>query len=313
MAVSMIELDGLSKSFGTVEALRGITIDVPRGAVGLLGPNGAGKSTLIRILLGLIRPTAGTSRVLGIDCRKHPLDVRSRVGYMPEDDCHVPGLSAVGYVAYAAELSGLPPADAIRRTHEVLDYVGMDEERYRPVETYSSGMRQRIKLAQAVVHDPEVVFLDEPTSGMDPRGRDDMLELIRDVSTSAGISVLVSSHLLHDVEEVCSRVIVLGMGTVCLEGDMEELRRTEVATFDVRLKGDVSSWLDALFQIGGKAHPAEGGLLRVSLPEGSSAARIVELAHRTNVQVRHLRPAHNTLEEVFLRAMREEGASDAHP
>jgi ABC-2 type transport system ATP-binding protein len=301
----MIELRGLRKSFGEVEALRGVTLDVPRGVVGLLGPNGAGKSTLIRILLGLEKASSGLARVLGADCSAHPLDIRSRVGYMPEGDCHIPGLSAVGYVAFAAELSGLPPSDAIRRAHEVLDYVGMDEERYRQVETYSSGMRQRIKLAQAVVHDPELLFLDEPTDGMDPRGRSDMLRLIRDVGSTGDVSVLVSSHLLTDVEEVCSHVVILGMGTVRLAGRLSELARAEANSFDVRLVGETSGLLNALEQTGARVRPLEGGLLRVSLAEGTSAARIVELAHVRHVQVRHLRQARNTLEEVFMRAMEE--------
>jgi len=319
----MISLVELRKSFGAVEALRGVSVEVPAGGtVGLLGPNGAGKSTLIRILLGLLKPSSGAAHVLGIDSASNPLDIRSRVGYMPEDDCHIPGLSAVGYVAYAAELSGLPPADAIRRAHEVLDYVGMDEERYRQVETYSSGMRQRIKLAQAIVHDPEVLLLDEPTDGMDPTGRDDMLELIHDIASLGDVSVLVSSHLLHDVEQVCRHIVVLGMGTVRLAGDLATLRLAGENCFEVRLKGDPSAFLKGLARIGGEAHPVEGELLRVSLPAGAGAKRIVQLAHEGHVQVRHLRPALNTLEDVFMQAMREEGsgstgtergAGNAHP
>jgi len=303
----MIELVGLKKSFGEVEALRGVTLDVPCGTVGLLGPNGAGKSTLIRILLGLIKPTAGTAGVLGVSSTERPLDVRARVGYMPEDDCHIPGLSAVGYVAYAAELSGLPPDDAIRRSHEVLDYVGMNEERYRLVETYSTGMRQRIKLAQAVVHDPEVLLLDEPTNGMDPGGRDDMLELIRDIASTAKVSVLVSSHLLPDVEEVCGHIVVLGMGAVRLQGDLADLRTAEAGLFDLRLKGETTGFLAALAEAGGRARPAAHGLLRVTLPRDASARTLVELAHRTAVQIRCLRPARNTLEEVFVQAVGEKG------
>jgi len=301
----MIEVEGLRKSFGEVEALRGVTLSIPRGAVGLLGPNGAGKSTLIRILMGLLKPGAGSVCVLDIDSVSRPLEVRSRVGYLPEDDCHIPGLSAVGYVAYAAELSGLPPGDAIRRAHEVLDYVGMDEERYRLVETYSSGMRQRIKLAQAVVHDPELLFLDEPTNGMDPSGREDMLELIRDICSLGGVSVLLSSHLLPDVEEVCDHIVVLGLGTVRLQGNLAELRLTDGNCFDLRLKGETTGFLERVSEIGGEVHPAAGGLLRVSLPKETSAKKLVEFAHQTGVQIRHLRVARNTLEEVFMEAMHE--------
>jgi len=308
----MISLKDLRKSYGTVEALRGVSVEIPTGAaVGLLGPNGAGKSTLIRILLGLLKPTSGGARVLGIDSASRPLDIRSRVGYMPEDDCHIPGFSAVGYVAYAAELSGLPPADAIRRAHEVLDYVGMDEERYRRVETYSSGMRQRIKLAQAIVHDPEVLFLDEPTDGMDPTGRDDMLELIGDIASLGDVSLLVSSHLLFDVQQVCRHIVVLGMGTVRLAGDLADLRRAGENRFEVRLKGDAAGFLKGIAEIGGEAQSAEGETLRVSLPAGASARRIVECAERAGVQIRHLRPALNTLEDVFMQAMSDEGNGPA--
>jgi ABC-2 type transport system ATP-binding protein len=303
----MIRLDNLRKSFGAVEALRGVTVSIPAGGVtGLLGPNGAGKSTLLRVLMGLLRPTSGSSSVLALDPVSQALELRARVGYMPEDDCHVPGLSAVGYVAYAAELSGLPTADAIRRAHESLDVVGMDEERYRLVETYSTGMRQRIKLAQAIVHDPEALFLDEPTNGMDPSGRDDMLDLIRDLAGAAGMTVLLSSHMLHDVEEVCGRIVVLGAGTVRLEGELSALRRASGNRFDLRLKGDASGFLKALESAGGSSARADGEDLRVTLPEGVAPRRLLELAQTSGVQVRRLRRVHSTLEDVFAAAVENE-------
>ena len=318
----LVETRHLSKWYGQVVGLNDVSVEASGGITGLLGPNGAGKSTLIRILLGLLKPNSGTAAVLGIDAASHPLDIRSRIGYMPEDDCHIPGLSAVGYVAYAAELSGLPPADAIRRAHEVLDYVGMDEERYRRVETYSSGMRQRIKLAQAIVHDPQALFLDEPTDGMDPSGRDEMLELIHDIASLGDVSILVSSHLLHDVEQVCGHIVVLGTGTVRLEGNLATLRRAGGNSFEVRLKGDASAFLKRVGEMGGEAHGGEGEMLRVTLPAGTGAKQIVRLADEEHVQIRHLRPAFNTLEDVFMQAMRDEGnvdvesekgASHAHP
>ena len=303
----MIRLDNLRKSFGAVEALRGVTVSIGAGGVvGLLGPNGAGKSTLLRVLMGLLRPTSGSSRVLALDPVAQALELRARVGYMPEDDCHVPGLSAVGYVAYAAELSGLPSADAIRRAHEALDVVGMDEERYRLVETYSTGMRQRIKLAQAIVHDPEALFLDEPTNGMDPSGRDDMLDLIRDLSGAGNMSVLVSSHMLHDVEEVCGRIVVLGAGTVRLEGDLGAFRRASGNRFDLRLKGDASGFLKALESAGGSSARTDGEDLRVTLPEGVAPRRLLELAQTSGVQVRRLRRVRSTLEDVFAEAVENE-------
>ena len=307
MSEPMIRLDNLRKSFGEVEALRGVTLDIARGGVvGLLGPNGAGKSTLLRVLLGLARPTSGSASVLGFDSVARPLDLRASVGYMPEDDCHIPGLSAVGYVAYAAELSGLPSSDAIRRAHEVLDVVGMDEERYRLVETYSTGMRQRIKLAQAIVHDPTVVFLDEPTNGMDPSGRVEMLDLVRDLARLGGLSVLFSSHMLRDVEQVCDRIVVLADGTVRLAGDLAALCETKGNRFDVRLKGDASRFLRSLEEIGASASPADGGW-SVSLPEGVPSRRLVELAHVGGVQVRRLRRVRGTLDDVFASAVGEGG------
>lgn len=310
MSTSMISLRELKKSFGRVEALRGITLEVPHGTVGLLGPNGAGKSTLLRMLLGLVRPTSGSACVLDIDSFVDPLAVRARVGYMPEDDCHIPGLSAVQYVAYMAQLSGFSPDDAIQRAHESLDYVGMVEERYRGVETYSTGMRQRIKLAQAIVHDPELLLLDEPSNGMDPAGRSDMIELIRDISSLGDISILISSHLLPDVEEVCDYIVVLGMGTVRLEGKLSELSVTEGNTFELRLRGETGPFLDGVRELGGEIKPTGGELLRASMPPDVSTKRLLELARETRVQIRHLRRATNTLEEVFMQALSENGTSE---
>lgn len=301
----MIALCDLKKSFGKVDALRGVTLDVPRGSVGLLGPNGAGKSTLIRILLGLLKPTSGSASVLDIDSAARPLDVRKRVGYMPEDDCHIPGLSAVKYVAFAAQLSGFSPDDAIQRAHEVLDYVGMVEERYRDVETYSTGMRQRIKLAQAIVHDPEVLLLDEPSNGMDPAGRNDMIELIRDIASLGDVSVLVSSHLLPDVEEVCRHIIVLGMGTVRLSGGLEDLSLTQGNIYELGLKGETAEFLAGVDRLGGVLHLSSGKVMRVTMPGEVTAKQLIELAHGTHVQIRHLRRARNTLEEVFMQALSE--------
>ena len=309
MAGPMIGVSDLRKSFGRVSALQGLTLEVPHGCIGLLGPNGAGKSTLLRILLGLLKPTSGSARVLGVDSAVRPLDVRRRVGYMPEDDCHIPGLSAVQYVAYAAQLSGLAPDDAIQRAHEVLDYVGMVEERYRGVETYSTGMRQRIKLAQAVVHDPEVLFLDEPSNGMDPAGRNDMIALIRDIASLGDVSVLVSSHLLPDVEEVCDYIVVLGMGTVRLAGRLEDLSATPGNVYELRLKGETAGFLEGVTRLGGEPRPGGGRLMRVSMPAGVDARRLIALARDTGVQIRHLRRAKNTLEEVFMQALSDQEQS----
>src|SRR5262245_53445997 len=183
-----VALDRVSVRYGRNQALREVTAVFPGGAVGLLGPNGAGKSTMIKSLLGFVVPESGAMTVLGLDVRTSPLRIRARIGYMPETDGHIPGMNAVSFVAYCGELAGLPRADAMQRAHEVLYYVGLGEARYRNVETYSTGMKQRIKLAQALVHDPDLLFLDEPTNGMDPKGRDEMLELIRDIAHNKGLN-----------------------------------------------------------------------------------------------------------------------------
>jgi ABC-2 type transport system ATP-binding protein len=184
----VVQLDRVSVKYGRNWALRDVSASFQSGAVGLLGPNGAGKSTLLKSLLGFVAPDRGEMRVLGLDVKTSPLKIRARIGYMPETDAHIPGMTAVAFVAYCGELAGLPASDAMQRAHEVLYYVGLGEARYRNVETYSTGMKQRIKLAQALVHDPDLLFLDEPTNGMDPKGRDEMLELIRDIAHNKGLN-----------------------------------------------------------------------------------------------------------------------------
>src|SRR6186713_2304569 len=214
MSDSVAILDRVGVRYGTQWALSDVSASFPEGAVGLLGPNGAGKSTMLKALLGLLEADSGRIGVLDLDVAVAPLDIRARVGYMPESDAQIPGMTAVSFVAYCAELSGLPAADAMQRAHEVLYYVGLGEARYRNVETYSTGMKQRIKLAQALVHDPDLLLLDEPTNGMDPKGRDEMLELVRDVAHNKGINLILSSHLLPDVESVCESVVVMNRGQI---------------------------------------------------------------------------------------------------
>src|SRR6187397_2926577 len=209
MSASSVVLDHVSVAYGANTALRDVSAIFPKGAVGLLGPNGAGKSTMLKSLLGFIPPTTGRLEVLGLNVADRPLDVRARLGYMPENDGHIPGMNAVSFVAYCGELAGLPRTDAMQRAHEVLFYVGLGEARYRNVETYSTGMKQRIKLAQSLAHDPDLLFLDEPTNGMDTKGRDEMLELIRDIGHNKGVNLILCSHLLPDVEYCCERVVVM--------------------------------------------------------------------------------------------------------
>src|SRR5438094_731337 len=221
----VVTLDTVTVMYGRNAALRDVTAAFAGGAVGLLGPNGAGKSTMIKSLLGFVAPDRGQMRVLGLDVARSPLEIRARVGYMPETDGHIPGMNAVSFVAYCGELAGLPRVDAMQRAHEVLFYVGLGEARYRNLETYSTGMKQRIKLAQALVHDPDLLFLDEPTNGMDPKGRDEMLELVRDLAHQKGVNLILSSHLLPDVEYTCDHVVVMDKGRVAVHGPIEGLKQ----------------------------------------------------------------------------------------
>src|SRR5258706_5153065 len=242
----VVTLESVTVRYGDNRALSDVTSSFAAGAVGLLGPNGAGKSTMLKALLGFVVPERGRLRVLGLDVAESPLDIRARVGYMPESDSHIPGMNAVSFVAYCGELAGLPRVDAMQRAHEVLFYVGLGEARYRNVETYSTGMKQRIKLAQALVHDPDLLFLDEPTNSMDPKGRDEMLALVRDIATTKAITLILSSHLLPDVELACDHVVVLHKGAVATQGPISALKGTGGRVFELRVKGDEARFAEAL-------------------------------------------------------------------
>jgi ABC-2 type transport system ATP-binding protein len=298
-------LQDVTVRYGTHEALRNVSVEFPTGAIGLLGPNGAGKSTLIKAVLGLLPPATGRMRVLGYDVRDAPLAVRARVGYMPETDAHIPGMTAVSFVSYCGELAGLPPASAMQRAHEVLFYVGLGEARYRNVETYSGGMKQRIKLAQALVHDPELLFLDEPTNGMDPKGRDEMLALVRDLATSKGMTLILSSHLLPDVEFACDHLVMLHKGAVAAQGPIAALKGTSGRVFEIRVKGDEARFVEAVRAEGLESHGEVGDVMRIFVPEDRSPQLLFQLAARNGVQVRHLRASVPTLEDVFARALGE--------
>jgi ABC-2 type transport system ATP-binding protein len=304
-AAHTVTLDQVSVRYGRQWALRDVTAAFPAGAVGLLGPNGAGKSTMIKALLGLLAPDRGAMHVLGMDVKQSPLSIRARIGYMPESDAHIPGMNAVSFVAYCAELAGLPRADAMQRAHEVLYYVGLGEARYRNVETYSTGMKQRIKLAQALVHDPDLLFLDEPTNGMDPKGRDEMLELVRDIAHHKGLNLILSSHLLPDVEYTCDHVIVIDKGAVATQGPIAGLKGQGGRVFELRVKGDADRFVAALEAAGIDCHETEEDVMRAFVPEDRGPRDLFELAAREGVQVRHLRPSVPTLEDVFAHAVGE--------
>jgi ABC-2 type transport system ATP-binding protein len=298
----LFEFRDVTKTYGPITALNGLSVAVEPGAIGLLGPNGSGKTTFIRTLLGLIPVDQGSGEALGLDFRRRALDIRRKVGFAPEDECLFPHVDGVGFVTYAGELAGMASKDALQRAHEVLDYVGLGEARYRKVETYSTGMKQRLKLAAAIVHDPELLILDEPTNGMDPDGRQEILELSRDLAHNKGMSLLFSSHLLPDVEFVCDRVLVLSAGRLLAQGRIAEMKQTHWQCYDMRLKADPGPFLRRLAESGCGADLV-GDMLRVRLPEGESQQLLWRLAAEEGGQIRHLRPRRATLEEVFLRAV----------
>ncbi len=309
-----VTLDRVTVTYGANRALRDVSAVFPKGAVGLLGPNGAGKSTMLKALLGFIPPASGRLQVLGLDVAEKPLEVRARLGYMPETDGYIPGMNAVTFVAYAGQLSGLPKSDAMQRAHEVLFYVGLGEARYRNIETYSTGMKQRIKLAQALVHDPDLLFLDEPTNGMDPKGRDEMLELVRDIAHNKGINLILSSHLLPDVEYTCDHVVVLDKGAIATSGPINALKGPGGRVYEVRVKSGtvpMPSFVAALQEAGFDCHETDEDVMRVFVPgeqtvAGDDQRRLCAIAQRMHVQVRHLRPSLPTLEDVFARAIGEQ-------
>ena len=310
MVQASVTLDKVSVVYGKNAALRDVSVAFPKGAVGLLGPNGAGKSTMLKALLGFVAPRAGRMEVLGMNVAERPLEVRGRLGYMPENDGHIPGMNAVTFVAYCGQLSGLPKEDAMQRAHEVLYYVGLGEARYRNVEEYSTGMKQRIKLAQALVHDPALLFLDEPTNGMDPKGREEMLELIRDLGHNKGVDLILSSHLLPDVEFTCDHLVVLDKGQVARSGSITSLKGTAGRVFEVRIKGEKDRFIAALSGAGLECHETDEDVMRVFVPGAAGAAgddqrRICDQAVRAGVQVRHLKASMPSLEDVFAEAVGE--------
>ena len=304
----VVTLEGVTVTYGKNRALRDVTSSFAAGAVGLLGPNGAGKSTMLKALLGFIVPERGRLRVLGLDVAESPLEIRARVGYMPENDAHIPGMNAVSFVAYCGELAGLPRVDAMQRAHEMLFYVGLGEARYRNVDTYSTGMKQRIKLAQALVHDPDLLFLDEPTNGMDPKGRDEMLELVRDLAHNKGVSLILSSHLLPDVEFTCDHVVVMDKGAIAASGPIAALKQPRGRVYELRVKtaGELDLFVERLRASGLDCKQTDEDVMRVFVPGEGGAHELFALAAAARVQVRHLRPSVPTLEDVFAHAVGED-------
>jgi ABC-2 type transport system ATP-binding protein len=298
----LLELQGVKKRYGNVEALRGLTADVDGKIIGLLGPNGAGKSTLLRSMLGLTT-YEGSARVLGFDPAKTPFEIRDRVGFMPESDSYLADMSAVEMCAYAGELSGLPRTAAMQRAHAALYYANLEDKRYLKVASYSTGMKQRVKLAQGLVHDPELLFLDEPTNGLDPAGREEMLRLIEDLPKRRGCAIILSTHLLPDVERVCDHVVVLHQGQLLFSGTLEDLRGGKgPPRLEVRVKEGIDGaarLAEKLTAAGCQCETITDGIA-VLLRDGADADLVFAEAREAKVQVRHVAPLRASLESAFL-------------
>ncbi len=308
----IVELDGLEVRFGSRSVLHQLRASLTGRAIGLLGPNGAGKSTLLNTLLGFHRPFSGTARVFGQDVRTHAAEVRGRIGYMPENDAFIAGMSGVRFVRLMAELAGLPPAAALERAHEAFFYVGLGEVRYRALGTYSLGMKQAAKLAQAIAHGPKLLFLDEPTNGLDPPARTRMIQLIQEIRDRGDLSLILSSHLLRDVEECCDQVLILKDGNVAAFCNLEEERRMNRRFLEIETRGEANgNFLEAIEQIGCETASGAQGRIKVILPEDVEVRRLYEIAARQDVQIRRLNHKRDSLEDIFLKAMEPAGSAAA--
>ena len=304
---SVIELDALEVRFGNRSILKRLTASLTGRAIGLLGPNGAGKSTLINTLLGFHRPASGTARIFGYDIRTEARQVRALTGYMPENDAFIAKMTGVHFVRLMAELSGLPPAQAIERAHEAFFYVGLGEVRYRALGTYSLGMKQSAKLAQAIVHGPKLLFLDEPTNGLDPPQRLRMLQLIQEIRERGETNVILSSHLLRDVEETCDQVLILKDGNVAAFCNLEEERKSNRRFLELETRGSSGAFVDAIEKLGCEAAWSGNGRVKLVLPEAVEVRQLYQLAAEQNVQIRRLSHKRDSLEDIFLKAMEAPG------
>lgn len=302
-------LTDVTVRYGEVLAVDGVSVFFPPGAVGLLGRNGAGKSSVLKSLLGLVQPVAGTVQVLDLPTDAPPVAIRQRVGYMPERSAHIPGLNGYETVMMAGELTGLPRRDAARRAHETLYVVGLEEQRYRKVAGYSAGMRQKVKLACALVHDPAVLFLDEPTNGLDPDSRLTMLQVVGDLAQNLGKSVVLSTHILEDVERICDSVVLMEQGRVVAAGSLDELTRAEVQALQLEADGDPAAVEQALKDAGFRA-VAPGmspGMWRIEVAAEMPHSEVFRAVGRSGGYVRRLVEERRRLEDVVVDHLRGKG------
>jgi len=311
----VVELDGLEVRLGGRPILQGLTGSLSGRAIGLLGPNGAGKTTLLHTLLGFFPAAAGTARIFGSDIRSGAGEIRSWLGYMPESDTFIADMAGVRFVRLMAELSGLPPARALERAHEALFYVGLGEARYRKVGSYSTGMKQLVKLAQALVHGPRLLFLDEPTNGLDPPARERMLRLIQEIRDSGEVHVILSSHLLRDVEQCCDEVLILKEGRIASYCDLDAERRSNRRLLELEVRDGTGNGGDGGFLEEARALGCEVAAdgrrrVRLVLPPQIEVRDLYRIAARRQVEIRRLSRKRDSLEDIFLKAM--EGEPSTH-
>jgi len=309
---AVIELDNLSVQLGQRIILNGLKGALSGRSIGLLGPNGSGKSTLINTLLGFYRPLSGSARIFGKDIASHLRDLRARIGYMPESDAFIADMSGVQFVRYMAEISGLPPSEAMERAHEAFFYVGLGEARYRKLGTYSLGMKQLAKLAQALAHGPRLLLLDEPTNGLDPEARTRLLQLVREIRDTGEVSVLISSHLLHDVEECCDEVMILKEGRIAALCNLEEERKANLKFLELEVSQG-NGFLESVQALGCECASFGAGRLKVVLPDNIEVRQLYRLAAEHSVQIRRMNYRRDSLEDIFLKAMSQKETSTGNP
>lgn len=302
-SVPVIELRGLSVRLGAREILHDISCSFTGRTIGLLGPNGAGKSTLINTLLGFWTPCAGSARIFGSDIRSDAKKIRTLIGYMPENDAFINNMSAVSFIRLMAELSGLPKKMALERAHEALFYVGLGEARYRKLGTYSLGMKQLAKLAQAIAHGPKLLILDEPTNGLDPPARQRMVRLVREMQDTRQMHIVLCSHLLRDVEETCEEVVILKQGRVVHYSNLENERRSNRRFLELEVRGDSAGFIESAEHLGCECAPGAQGRLKLVLGDSVEVSDIYRIAADRNIQLRRLNFRRDTLEDIFLKAM----------
>src|SRR5215470_16355337 len=299
---AVIELDNMEVRLGNRTILDRLNGALRGRCIGLLGPNGSGKSTLINTLLGFYRPVKGTARIFGKDVQTNLRDLRAIIGYMPESDAFIADMTGVHFVRFMAELSGLPSNEAMERAHEAFFYVGLGEARYRKLGTYSLGMKQLAKLAQALAHGPRLILLDEPTNGLDPEARQRMLQLVRDIRDTGEVSILISSHLLHDVEECCDEVIILKEGRIAALCNLEEERKANLKFLELEVSSE-NGFLESVKTLGCECASFGGGRLKIVLSDNIELRQLYRLAAEHSVQIRRMNYRRDSLEDIFLKAM----------